>query len=118
MASVGKLRILDAQAFTGNGNGSSFAIGGKTEQFIGYLNVTAIGAGTSLVVTIQHSPNNTDWFALGAFAARTTVGTNHLPQQSFTIANSHVFPLVRASLAFTGGTTTATVTCELYYDMK
>ncbi len=118
MAAVGKLRILNAQAFTGNGSGSAFSLNGKTDQFIGFLNVTAIGAGTSLVVTIEHSPDASNWFALGAFAARTTTGANHLPQQSFTIANSHVFPNVRATLAFTGGTTTATVTCELYFDAK
>jgi hypothetical protein len=118
MAAVGKVQLLNATAFTGNGTGNAVSIGGKTDQFIAFLNVSAIGGGTSLVVTIQHSPDRTNWLTLGAFSAKTTTGVDQLPQQSFTIANSHVFPNLRASLAFTGGTTTATVTLEMYYDMK
>lgn len=118
MASVGKVKILDAQAFTGNGTGNAVSLSGKTDQFIAFLNVSALGAGTSLVVTIQHSPDRTNWLTLGAFGAKVATGVDQLPQQSFTVANSHVFPNLRASLAFTGGVTTATVTLEMYYDMK
>lgn len=118
MASVGKVKVLDAQAFTGNGNGNSVSLGGKTEDFIAWLNVTAIGAGTSLVVTLQHSPDNTNWVTLVAFTAKTATGTEHKDQAGFAVAGANVFPNVRANLAFTGGTTTATVTCELYFDHK
>lgn len=118
MAAVGKVQLLNATAFTGNGTGNAVSIGGKTDQFIAFLNITALGAGTSLVVTIQHSPNGTNWLTLGAFSAKTGTGTDQLPQGSFTVANSPVFPNLRASLAFTGGTTTATVTLEMYYDVK
>lgn len=119
MASVGKKKILDAQAFTGNGTGNAVSLDGKTDNFIAFLNPSALGAGTSLVVTLQHSPNGTNWFTLVAFTAVTVAGTVESKDQAqFATAFQNVYPNVRASLAFTGGTTTATVTLELYYDQK
>ena len=118
MAATGKLRVVNAQAFTGNGTTTAVSVNGKTDQFVAFLNVTAIGAGTSLVVTLQHSPDNSNWFTLCTFAAKTATGVEIIPQGSFTSANSPVLPNVRASLAFTGGTTTATVSVELMHDVK
>ncbi len=116
MASVAKTVLTTAQAFTGNGTTTAVSLGPKTDKFLLFLNVTAIGAGTSLVVTLQHSPNGSDFFAVVPSSAFTATGVQSLSQQSFTVAGSGLYPWVRLSLVFTGGTTTATITGELYYD--
>lgn len=116
MASVAKTVLASAQAFTGNGQTTGVSLGARTDKFVCYLDVSALGAATSLVVTLQHSPNGSDWFNVVPFTAAVATGKQVIPQSGFTSANSPLLPWVRASLVFTGGTTTATITCELYYD--
>jgi len=118
MASVQKKKVLDAQAFTADGNGSAVSVDGKTENFIAFLNISALGAGTSLVVTLQHSPNGTNWFTLVAFTAAVAVGVESKDQAQFATPFQNVYPNLRANLDFTGGVTTGTVTLEIFYDSK
>jgi len=116
MASVAKIKLMDGQALSGDTTGSALSLGPRSDNFIAFLNVSAIGAGTSLVVTVQHSPNNSTWFTLVAFTAATATGSESKDQAQFATAFQNVYPNVRAFADFTGGTTTATVDCHLYFD--
>lgn len=118
MASIAKKALATAQAFSGNANTNAVSLDARTDGYIAFLNVTALGAATSLVVTVQHSPDNSNWFTLVAFTAAVAVGAQIKDAASFATAFASVFPNVRINLAFTGGVTTATLTCELYYDPR
>lgn len=76
------------------------------------LTLSAIGAGTSLVVKIQHSADNTNWFDLATFAAKTATGSELI---NVTVA---VLPYLRSVHTFTGGTTTCTSTVDLWHGVE
>mgnify|MGYP006921297841 CR=1 FL=1 len=118
MASIAKKALATAEAFTGNATTSAVSLDARTDDYILFMNITALGAATSLVVTVQHSPDGTNWFTLVAFTAAVATGTQIRDQASFATAGANIFPNMRLSLAFTGGATTATLTCELYYDPR
>lgn len=111
MASVNKLN-LSSGAVSGDTNGSSFTLEGLQVDYAGLLNVSAIGAGTSLVVKIQVSPDNSTWIDWVTFTAKTTTGAEVIRTTTFGMT------YVRAIFDFTGGTTTATASVDLYYDKR
>lgn len=111
MASVNKLN-LSSGALSGDTNGSSFTLEGLQVDYAGLLNVSAIGAGTSLVVKIQTSPDNSTWIDWITFTAKTTTGAEVIRATTFGMT------YVRAVFDFTGGTTTATASVDLYYDKR
>ncbi len=117
MASVAKKTLFNAQAVSGASTTSSvLSLDGRTDNFIAFLNATALGAGTTLSAKIQHSPNNSNWFDLVSFTATNVVAAESKDQASFGVAFQNVYPNIRAIAALAGGTTTATLTVELYYD--
>lgn len=101
---------LQSGPISGNGDGSSLSIPSENLlDFLGTVVVSALGAGTTLTLKIQHSPDGgTSWIDLAAFSAITGTG-------AFKIAVSDpVLPKVRATWSFSGGTTTATIDCALW----
>lgn len=111
MASVNKL-TLSSGAVSGDTNGSSYTLEGLQVDYAGLLNVSALGAGTSLVVKIQTSPDNSTWIDWITFAAKVATGAEVIRATTFGMT------YVRAIFDFTGGTTTCTASVDLYYDKR
>jgi len=111
MASVNKLS-LSSGAISGDTNGTSYSLEGLQVDYAGLLNVSALGAGTSLVVKIQTSPDNSTWLDWVTFTAKTATGAEVIRTTTFGMT------YVRAVFAFTGGTKTCTATVDLYYDKR
>lgn len=111
MASVNKL-TLSSDAISGDTNGSSYTLEGLQVDFAGLLNVSALGAGTSLVVKIQVSPDNSTWIDWITFAAKVATGAEVVRATTFGMT------YVRAVFAFTGGTKTCIASVDLYFDKR
>jgi hypothetical protein len=120
MASVGKA-VAQSGAISG-GSGTSAVL--SLEQFVTDLiptvQVSALGAGTTLAVTFQHSPEGTYWkdvVALQNVSGGTTLAVAGILLKE--LANtSPVYGNVRFSWTLTGGTTTATAIFSVYYDKR
>ena len=111
MSCVDKLNVQSG-AVSGNTNASPvyFARGCVAPPYVAVATLSALGAGTSLVVKLQHSADGTTWFDLGsAFAAQTTTGAKAIDLAV------NVLPQIRAVFTFTGGTTTCTSSIDLWY---
>ena len=111
MASVNQLVLFDTSA-TGNVDGSTISLESLQTDFVATVNATAVGAGTSLVITVQRSADGSNWHTWGAFTAITGTGIQAL---NLTVPG---LSYVRVSLAFTGGTTACTAKVVLSYDKK
>lgn len=111
MASVNQLVLLNG-AVSGNTDTAAVSLESLQTDHIGTLVVSAIGAGTSLVVKLQRSVDAVTWFDWITFAAKTSA-VNEL-----VAATTAGLSYVRANLVFTGGTTTATAKVVLSFDKK
>lgn len=111
MASVNKIRLSEG-AVSGDTDKTALSLEGLQVDFAGLLNVSALGAGTSLVVKIQTSPDNSTWIDWITFAAKVATGAEVIRATTFGMT------YVRASFDFTGGATTCTATVDLYYDKR
>ena len=111
MASVNKLQ-LSSGAISGDTYGTAYSLEGLQVDFVGLLKITALGAGTSLVVKIQVSPDNATWTDWISFTAATATGSEVIRATTFGMTYA------RAFFDFTGGTTTCTATVDLYYDKR
>lgn len=121
MATTAKVILMNAQAVTGNFTSDTTAgaksIDARVQNFAAFVKASAVGAGTSLALKIQHSPDGgTTWFDLVSFTALTAAGSEVKYHSQFATANCEVFATLRASGTFTGGTTTATLQVELLFD--
>lgn len=103
--------ILFNGSISGNGQTAALAIpscGAAQNYFLSAI-ASAVGAGTSLAIKLQHSPDGgTTWFDVDSLTAVTPVATS----QGKAI-NTGLLPKVRVDYAFTGGTTTATLVIAL-----
>jgi len=111
MASVNKI-TLSSGAISGDTYTTAVSLEGLQVDFAGLLKVSAIGAGTSLVVKIQTSPDNSTWIDWITFTAATATTTEVIRATTFGMTYA------RAFFDFTGGTTTCTATVDLYYDKR
>jgi hypothetical protein len=92
-----------AKTATTTGAEVSFHQPQSPPPYICSIIASAVGAGTSLVVKIQHSPDNgTTWFDVVSFTAVTAAGSE------LKTVTTPILPLVRTLHTFTGGTTTST----------
>lgn len=97
------LHALSADVATGNGTAVDNAAA-TTNGGVGTLHVTAIaGAAPSVVITIEHSTDNSTWITLVTFVASTTANT---AQRIEVAAGTTVRRYLRAVRTF-GGTTTS-----------
>ncbi len=95
------LSLADSKAVSGaSGEGTAVEVGAKGTLLLD-LDVTAIGAGTTLTVTIKTSKDGTTWRTLAAFTGATSTGTE---RKSFAGCDRYA----RADWALNAGTTTAT----------
>lgn len=111
MASVNRLRLFSG-AVSGNTDGESLTLEGYQLDFVGLINVMALGAGTSLVIKIQTSPDNATWTDWISFTAKVSPGTEVIR------ATTCGMIYARAIFAFTGGTPSCTAAVDLYFDKR
>lgn len=111
MAAVQKVLIHSA-AVSGTTNGSAVSLEGIQTDFVGFLDVSAIGAGTTATVKIERSPNGSDWFDWITFTGASAIG------KQIKDATAPGLSYARMSVSFVGGTTTATILVSLHYDKK
>ena len=119
MASVGKA-IVYSGSVSGSGQTSALSLEALTTDFIPTVQVSALGAGTTLAITFQHSPDGQTWDDVAtlqtpAGAASVTAAGLLFSQLSST---TPIYGNVRFSYTFTGGTTTATAIFSVYYDKR
>ena len=62
---------------TASGSGTPIAAAEKTDLRLNLAVTAASGTSPSLTVTIEHGPDGSTWTALGSFAAKTGVATEH-----------------------------------------
>lgn len=111
MASVQKIDVI-SDSVTGNTSGAAVSLEGLQTDFVGYLNLSALGAGTTATVKVERSPNGSDWFDWISFTAASATG------KQIKDATAPGLSYARASVTFAGGTTTATLAVSLHHDKK
>lgn len=100
-ANTAELALATALALTGDANGAGVEVGDRGVARL-LLDVTAIGAGTTLTVYIETSYDGVTYRAVDNFTATGAIGTE---RKSFSGLDRYV----RARYAFAGGATTATL---------
>jgi hypothetical protein len=111
MASVQKIDLYSASV-TANASGSAVSLDSLQTDFVAYLNVSALGAGTTATVKVERSPNGSDWFDWITFTGAAAVG------KQIKDATAPGLSYARASVTFVGGATTATLAVTLHCDKK
>ena len=111
--------------YTGSISGASgtvgpFSLEAFTTDFIPTIQVSAIGAGTALAASLQHSPDGTYWKTVAAL--ETVSGGSSLSTVGILLkelANTTpIYGNVRFSWTLTGGTTTATAIFSVFCDKR
>jgi len=120
MASVNKVVAYNGSISGASGATEAFSLEMFATDLIPTVEVSALGAGTSLAVSFQHSPNKTNWKTVGTL--ETVSGGSSLAAVGILlkeIANtSPVYGNVRFSWTLTGGTTTATAIFSVFHDKR
>lgn len=108
MASINR-RLIYSGSLTENLSGSAaVSIDNGDVDPILFIAASDVGAATSLVVKVQHSPDNLNWFDLVSFTALTAAGSE------LKFPTTAVLGLLRITAAFTGGATTSTLEVSLH----
>lgn len=111
MASVNKLPLWSG-AVSGDTNQDGVSLEGLQVDFVGLLSISAIGAGTTLTVKIQVSPDNVNWIDWITFTGATATGSEVIRATTFGMTYA------RAKFSFVAGTKTCTASVDLYYDKR
>lgn len=110
MASVSKIDLSLGAISGGSGSSGTIVLEALTVDHVLFLDITALGAGTTLTVNVMSSPDGVN-FAQVATVAKTATGKSVLAVPT---------PLSHVKLDWTlaSGTTTATVSASLCYDKR
>lgn len=111
MASVNKLTLWSG-AVAGDTNQASVSLEGLQVDFAGLLKVTALGAGTTVTVVIQVSPDNANWIDWITFTGAAGTGAEVIRATTFGMTYA------RAKFTFAAGTKTCTASVDLFYDKR
>ena len=111
MASVQKITLFSGSV-SSNSSGSAVSLEGLQDDFVGFLDITAIGAGTTATVKIERSPNGSDWFDWINFSAANSVG------KQLKDATAPGLSYARMTISFMGPPTVATMSVTLSFDKK
>lgn len=116
MASVAKL-ALQSGAITASVTSDSKSLEPNYKKFIGWLDVSACDAATTVAAKIQHSPDKTNWIDFCTFTNVVgAAGRQAIHETSFATASQGLFPNIRSVVTLSGVTLSATVAVELYFD--
>lgn len=120
MASVNKAIVQSGAISGASGTTGVIGLEALATDLIPTVQVSALGAGTTLAVTLQHSPDGTYWkdvTALQTVSGGASLGAVGVLLKE--IANTNpIYGNVRFSWTLTGGTTTATAIFSVYYDKR
>jgi hypothetical protein len=108
MAASNKLSLASG-SLTATETGEAKSLPNGAKGFIAYLSATAVAIST-LDVTIQHSPDKTNWYNVVSFTQLAAPGNEIKQHANFTVANMNLFPNLRAVRTLGAG---ATVTAEV-----
>lgn len=111
MASVNKLGLWSG-AVSGDTEQAGVSLEGLQVDFVGLLNITAIGAGTTVTVKIQVSPDNVNWIDWITFTGAAATGAEVVRATTFGMTYA------RAKFTFAAGTKTCTASVSLFYDKR
>lgn len=115
MASSNKAALFAATAITATTtNGSPQNLPAKAKKLIGHINVSACHADTTVTGKIQHSPDQTNWYDYISFTA--VVGAIGVEAKAPSTNDLACFQNVRATIALSGTTKSATVAIDLWYE--
>lgn len=120
MASVNKA-VAQTGAISGaSGTSSVLALEMLATDLIPTVEVSALGAGTALAVTFQHSPDKTSWKTIATLETVAGAGSLAAIGVMFKeiVNTTPVYGNVRFSWTLTGGTTTATAIFSVFYDKR
>lgn len=120
MSSVNKV-VAQIGAISGaSGSTQAFSLEMFATDLIPTVEVSALGAGTSLAVSFQHSPDKVNWKTVATL--ETVSGGSSLAATGILLKElvntAPVYGNVRFSWTLTGGTTTATATFSVYHDKR
>ena len=120
MSSVNKALVYSGSISGASGATAAIGLEALTTDFIPTVQVSALGAGTALAVTLQHSPEGTYWDDVATL--ETAAGAGSLSAVGILLKQlPNTTPLygnVRFSWTLTAGTTTATAIFSVYYDKR
>ena len=120
MASVGKIIVYSGSVSGASGATSPMSLDALTTDFIPTVQVSALGAGTALAATLQHSPDGVYWddvVALENVSGGASLSAAGILLKQISNTNP-VYGNVRFTWTLTGGTTTATAIFSVYCDKK
>lgn len=119
MSSVNKLVAYNG-AISGASGEITLSLEAYLTDLIPTIQVSALGAGTALSCSFQHSPDGTFWDEV--VALETTSGGASLNVAGILlkpiVSTNPVYGNVKFSWALTGGTTTATAIFSVYCDKR
>lgn len=115
MASTAKRTLQAATALTASVTSDKQSLEPGSSKFLGWLDISACDAGTTVTAKIQHSPDGVNWVDLVAFAVP---AAGVLAKEAKAPTADIVFPNIRSSVVIAGGLVTATAKVELYFDPK
>jgi hypothetical protein len=110
MATSSKETLVNGAISGATTNTDRKQLAARCHSFLGWLNLTAIGAGSTLNAKIQHSVDGENWTDLVSFAALAAPGTE---LKTITAPVGHQ---VRGVLALAGGVLTGTAKLEIWFD--
>lgn len=120
MASVAKAISQTGEISGGSGTSAVLSLEQLTTDFIPTVQVTALGAGTTLAVIFQHSPDGTYWDDVATL--QTPAGASSTSAVGILFSQlpntAPLYGLVRFSWTLTAGAQTATATFSVYYDKR
>lgn len=120
MASVNKAVAFSGSISGASGVSAALSLEALATDLIPTVQVSALGAGTALAVTFQHSPDGVYWKDVQAL--QTVSGNGTLTTVGIMLrelANTTpVYGNVRFSWTLNSGTTTATAIFSVYHDKR
>lgn len=120
MASVAKAISQTGGIGGGSGTTAVLSLEQLTTDFIPTVQVTALGAGTSLAVVFQHSPDGTYWDDVATLQTPAGASSISAPGILFSQlpSTTPIYGLVRFSWTLTAGTQTASAVFSVYHDKR
>lgn len=120
MASVAKAIVQTGGISGASGNTSALSLEALSTDFIPTVQVSSIGVGTALAVTLQHSPDGTYWDDVATL--ETTAGGGSIAAVGILLKQlpntAPIYGQVRFSWTLTAGVQTATAVFSVFYDKR
>jgi hypothetical protein len=114
MASSQKYALQAGDLTAATTNGVSQNLPARARKLIGFINVSACNAATTVTAKIQHSPDGTNWSDYILFTA--IVGAIGVEAKAPSVNNLACFANLRALVVLAGTTKAATVAVDVWFE--